>query len=558
MTINTNAGPSFLGYLYQMEYALFLLLKAEHDEAKIAIEYLDDVNFSSTGTSVELFQLKHHISHLATLTDYSPDLWKSIRAWSDYTKQGYLKPDSILSLVTTAIATPNSISELLKPTIGRDNKAISEKLLEVSYSSNNQTLEPSFDAYQALSDKQRETLIASIRLLDGEPHIDEMAAKIKPLLQVRHEYRDQFYTRLYSWWFERVKLHVIERNSNWIAKAELINQLSDLNVQFHPQALPIDFRGVNPPEPPNANTDQRLFVKQLKEIMLTNREIEIAIVDYYRAFEQRSRWEREQLLHIDELKHYEQRLFDEWERFILRVQRQPSFISNDEIGLQSLGREIFDHCQGVDVRIRDNVTEPYVRRGSFHILANEDIPRVWWHPEFVNRLQAIIQLPEILKSEEPLEITNLFNAPFSTRILRESIKGYQNEANKGMPYALVFLVLPIVLHKPLRESLPRSISTKMHVWLRENQHVHIQFPSRARNLLPITKEGIMFGMHHEVINLADNAEFSSTAKRFRRRPANTVDTEEVERIEQRAHFVGRWFAQAGSATSIYMMWRVQP
>jgi hypothetical protein len=558
MATNTNAGPSFLGYLYQMEYALLLLIKAERDEAAISIEYLDDVNFSSTGSSLELFQLKHHISHQATLTDYSADLWKSLRVWSEALQAGQITGDSILTLVTTAVAAPNTIASQLKPQSGRDNRDISEKLLNISRDSSNQALQSAFAAFQSLNDQQRETLVRSIRLLDGEPRIDTIEDKIKPLLQVRFQYRDPVYARLHHWWFERVKQHVVDKSTTRITKTELIDEIADLNAQFRPQALPIDFRGVNPPEQPDPTTDQRIFVQQLKEIMLDNREIELAIVDYYRAFEQRSRWEREQLLHLNELANYEQRLLDEWERVWLRIQRQKPHLMHHEDGLQTLGRELFDLCHDVDIRIRDEVTEPYVRRGSFHMLANEELPRVWWHPQFVERLQQLLQMPEPVSAQGPPEIANLFNTAFSTRILRAGIKGYQEEAQRGMPFALTFLVLPIVLHKPLRESLPRGISTKMHVWLRENQQAYIQFPSRARNLVPVTKEGLMFGMHHEVLNLGSEADFLSTQKPFRRRPATSIDTDEVKEIERRAGFIGKWFARAGSVSSIYMMWSVRP
>ena len=39
------------------------------------------------------------------------------------------------------------------------------------------------------------------------------------------------------------------------------------------------------------------------------------------------------------------------------------------------------------LRIRDRVTEPYVTRGSFHLLANATpAPRIYWHPRFLERV----------------------------------------------------------------------------------------------------------------------------------------------------------------------------
>src|SRR5437870_1883290 len=101
MPLDTTAGPSFLGYLYQVEYALYLILKADMDEAEIAIEYMDDVQFSENGTAIELFQLKHTIRKQATLTDMNPRLWTTLRTWSEHLRAGNLPDGSVLTLVTT-------------------------------------------------------------------------------------------------------------------------------------------------------------------------------------------------------------------------------------------------------------------------------------------------------------------------------------------------------------------------------------------------------------------------------------------------------------------------
>ena len=558
MTLDTTARASFLGYLYQIEYTLYLLLRAERDEAELAVEYMDDVQFSETGKAVELFQLKHTIRAQATLTDTSPSLWKTLRTWSEHLKADYLPSGSVLTLVTTAVTRPGGIAHELKPTAGRDNKGISDRLLGVAETSKNDALQLAFSAYKSLSPQQRESLVGCIRLVDGEPPIDLMADRIKPLLQVRYQFRDPFYERLHGWWFDRVKRHVVDRSSRTITKRELNDQIADLNEQFRSDSLPIDYRTARPADEPDMMNNQRIFVQQMHQIMLSSKEIELAIIDYYRAFEQRSRWEREQLLHMDELVQYEQRLIEEWQRVAQRVQRQEPYLMADENGLQKLGSEIFDACNALDLRIRDGVSEPYVRRGSFHMLANEDVPRIFWHPQFIERLRELLPNPEAIIVDQPPEIGNLLNPAFTARVLRATIKGYEEEANRGMPYPLTFLVLPIVLYKPVRDLLPRNTATKMHVWTREHQQAKIQFPSRTRSLVPITKRSLMFGMHHKVIRLGGEADFMVTKKALRKRSDRVLDTEDVKQIESRALFLGKWFAKAGSVSSIYVMWSIRP
>lgn len=65
----------------------------------------------------------------------------------------------------------------------------------------------------------------------------------------------------------------------------------------------------------DAMNDHRLFVVQLQEIGVSSNRIRNAILDYYRAFEQRSSWARENLLVTGEMEDYEDRLVDEWSRF---------------------------------------------------------------------------------------------------------------------------------------------------------------------------------------------------------------------------------------------------
>jgi len=56
-----------------------------------------------------------------------------------------------------------------------------------------------------------------------------------------------------------------------------------------------------------------------------------------------------------------------------------------------VGREILRWMEmTADIRIRANVTEPYVMRGSYHMLANRRQPPVWWHPQFMQRLAAVV------------------------------------------------------------------------------------------------------------------------------------------------------------------------
>lgn len=65
----------------------------------------------------------------------------------------------------------------------------------------------------------------------------------------------------------------------------------------------------------------------------------------------------------------------------------------DESGYQELGRRMYLWMdQTANIRIRPQVTEPYVMRASFHILADKNPPQVWWHPKFIERLEQLLPI----------------------------------------------------------------------------------------------------------------------------------------------------------------------
>ena len=62
-----SAAPSAMGYLFQIRYALLLLLRAKRPESVISIEKSDDVAFDEDGEPKQLLQLKHHVINTASL-----------------------------------------------------------------------------------------------------------------------------------------------------------------------------------------------------------------------------------------------------------------------------------------------------------------------------------------------------------------------------------------------------------------------------------------------------------------------------------------------------------
>jgi hypothetical protein len=130
-----------------------------------------------------------------------------------------------------------------------------------------------------------------------------------------------------------------------------------------------------------------MFVIQLRLIALNNQRIALAVHDHNRAFAQRARWVREDLLVTGELETYERRLIEEWKRLFLPETNEEEDL--DDQAACARGRDVLRSCEDAVIEpIRPKVITPYVMRGSLHILANQR--RIGWHPDWVSRVQRVL------------------------------------------------------------------------------------------------------------------------------------------------------------------------
>jgi hypothetical protein len=173
---------------------------------------------------------------------------------------------------------------------------------------------------------------------------------------------------------------------------EVSDKLSAIAEEYRSDNLPITFRNRLPDGKIDVAGDPRLFVEQLRDLDLSATRIQNAIIDYYRAFEQRSSWARENLLVSGEVEEYEDLLVEEWTRYREVIFENIHPDDEEEI-FRATGKELYRwaELETQSLRIRERVTEPYVVRGAFHILANaRPTPRVFWNPQFMRRLGELL------------------------------------------------------------------------------------------------------------------------------------------------------------------------
>ena len=388
--VDHSAGSSALGYLFQCRYALLTALERLKVDigAEISIEKFDDVTFERDGTPFELIQTKHHVGTAKTLSDASVDLWKTIRVWCDGIEAGIYSSGVNYFIVTTSLASANSAVGKLKRN-DRDVEFALEQLTNTAQSSHSQENQPAYQAFLKLSPEKRKQLFDNFYVIDASPDAEKVQEKIRNEIYfaVPAEHHQYFLERLEGWWMNKIIKCLVLTGSALIRVAEIDTKIDELREQFKVDNLPIDFLDELPPDAIDLNVDDRIFIRQLKIISATSKRMEHAIKDYYRAFEQRARWVRENLLVGSELESYETRLIDEWDRHFEKHKERLSANSTDPEKID-IGRNIYNEIQDLSINIRPECNESYVVRGSYQMLA--DKKQVGWHPEFVDRLRVVL------------------------------------------------------------------------------------------------------------------------------------------------------------------------
>lgn len=394
-----SAGEQGLGYIFQPRFALYQALELPEDTA-ILIEKEDDLDFLESSGKKTLASLKHKAVG-ERLTDLSVDFWKSVNIWlTRYQANGRVESDYQFFLFTTSSVAPDSFLRFFL--YGANTTEAQPSLWQLTENTLATSKAKSFTKIKELLSKltalEKEDFVSRITIIDSTPRIGDLPALIKAqkMRPIRAEHRDAVFERLEGWWNDLIIQMLCEPQSEPAYARDVSEKLFNFSEEYKDDNLPITFEDAIPTSPIDVSIDSRLFVSQLRDLKLSPSRIRNAILDYYRAFEQRSAWARQRLVGSEEIMKYERRLTNEWER------TKDVLFDDDALGasiedgsdpeLNAVAKKLYTwaetEAQKLDhLKIRARVTEPYVLRGSFQILANKrPYPTVYWHPQLLDRL----------------------------------------------------------------------------------------------------------------------------------------------------------------------------
>lgn len=389
---NHQASEQMIGYLYQVRYALALLLDDENPDFQISIEKFDYVAFSQDGEPKQLIQLKHHVQKHGNLTDASTDLWRTLKVWIDtITKTPDMLNETKFLIITTAIAPDVAATACLKNNDKRDADNAYQKLKSVSDKSENKEHKKYYEAFSKTDENTLKKLLSQIYIIDNASNIIDVEKTFRK--QIRYscvpKYEDSICERLEGWWYKKAIEALCSDDPIFVTQNQVRSFIVSISQEYTDENLPIDIFDMGDFQESDLGADEKIFYEQLKLISIGSRRMQMALRDYYRAFRQRANWIRNDLLYINELGKYEERLIDEWEHAFASMEdelMEDAGVTEDEKIRE--GRKLFTDIEKKDIRIRPKCQEAFVMRGSYHILANQ--LRVGWHKDFYDRLKKLL------------------------------------------------------------------------------------------------------------------------------------------------------------------------
>lgn len=391
-SVSHNAAPSAVGYQHQTWWALLELLRSGigRPDAAITLELHDDVAWEQDASPTQLLQVKHHQSAVRALTDASTDVWRTLKVWMDTAAPGDPSGPQLL-LITTQHAGLGTAVAALRPDTLDEQLALNE-LESVARRTTSEQTKAAREQFMELSAPERHTFVSRIRVIDGSVRIEEVPAWVRAQLQwalpTGHE--ELFLAMVWRWWDEQA-LAMLQGRLRGIDVGIAQTAIADIRDQFTCESLPT-LVGLSDVDPDAVAAEYRThtFVQQMHWVAYPARNLQKAIVDYYRAYSQTVRWLDEDLIGFAELTRFEAELVDEWERefdwMLDSLDDDADEAAKQEAGKQML-RRLLDQT-GITVRARYN--EPFFTRGKRHVLADEG--RIGWHPDFEERIQRILQV----------------------------------------------------------------------------------------------------------------------------------------------------------------------
>ena len=381
-----SANAQMIGYIYQMNYALYMLIQAD-DDSSICIEKYDDVDmYSGRDQSFKSVQLKHHGNSNVSITNSSKDIWNTFKSWYD-AKDDFDDNQVYRIFITTQKVSNNSFMFYLK----NDKYRNVDRAIELiyKYAKGKQTKfsngvsqsgkENQYDRFLELPEVATKEIIESTFVIDSEIYSHEIENEIKKYLRYTcyDIYIDDVYNELVGWWKNKVENDMLISKQR-VSNHELKVKIREITEKYKLTTLPVF-------EMDNAGGDCKIYSdvlnRQLDLIKLPTAARKVVDKNYLKACVHRKKWLDKECIRPDEIKQYDEELYDYWEDQFYLID---SSSAKSEEYYVDCGLKLFEKLNSLSINIRRDFNKKFLTSGSYYIMANE--LKIGWHPLYKERL----------------------------------------------------------------------------------------------------------------------------------------------------------------------------
>ena len=133
-------------------------------------------------------------------------------------------------------------------------------------------------------------LIRQIYIIDYASNVTNVEKDI--LKQIRYscvpKYQKMIYERLEGWWFKKTIDALCSNTPVFVSQNQVRSFIVSVSQEYADDNLPIDIIDSDDLQESSFSDNEKIFYEQLRLICLSNRRMQIALRDYYRAFRQRA------------------------------------------------------------------------------------------------------------------------------------------------------------------------------------------------------------------------------------------------------------------------------
>lgn len=373
------ASGSFLGYLFQIERALFWL--SISDIVMIGLETEDDIVAEFTASEnykKVLEQAKSKTSSGYAFSNKSEDLWKTLHIWLEGVKDGSIDlSDTLFSIVSNKPLPSNRI--IRKIVEAKTDEELNQLIDELIDLANNPSRK--IELYcKTVIESDRETLIGlfkNISIQNSEDSLNtaDLKRHVRSNLGISES---KPFNGIYDTLIGFVTNQAIE---SWkcgeeftLSREDLLKKSNELISTYEKKSFYEKTADSIPLEESEIEKNKRgaIFVKQLEVIGCDEEEKFVAINDYLKAKSEKTRYADDGEITEAKFNEYYEDLRRNWSK-VFKAEIRFNKDMNDE----DLGYSVY--VKTTNYRGKLNGYEPdqsYTYNGAYHYLANT--PEIGW------------------------------------------------------------------------------------------------------------------------------------------------------------------------------------